>query len=584
MKDDRDDLLRVATSVADGSAVDWDGESRTHEHLRRKLHQLRAIEKIAVVHRSPAIEKAEALPTTEEMKTRDLTAEESQLEPPPLSSWGPLRIVERIGRGGHADVYRAYDPRLQKEVALKLIRSDRPQDRRSTKRFLEEARRLARVRHPNVLVVHGADIHEGRAGLWTDLVRGKTLETLLEQQGPLGSTEAAGIGVDLCRALAAVHAAGVVHHDVKTNNIMREEGGRIILMDFSSGADRVSARVPSGSDPRIGTPLFMAPERFSGKETGTASDIYSLGVVLYRLVSRKYPIAAETVTELSAKHRRGEWVRLRDVRPDLPPGFVRTVERALEPDPDRRYTTAGETERALCTVLGYDPPSPTEHTVRPWWRQPVFVGALAATVALAAGVGVVILLGLWPTPFKVEAFLYRIGNGTEERLLPGGRVSPGDKLFLEIKGSKEMNVYALNEDIAGESFVLFPLPGLDLQNPLAPETVHRLPGTVEGVSNYWDVTSAGGQEAFLVIASREPLEEFEREIAHFPRAGSEGHYDLTARAAQILRGIGGLTEVTPQASNGAGRPLSGIFQGIKGRAANESGIWAWEFHLDNPGP
>ena len=476
--------------------------------------------------------------------TADLSTETVVPGAPAPSHWGHLKIIEQIGQGGYGEVYRAHDSNLECEVALKLLRPDRDHHETDVKSFLDEARRLARVRHPNVLVVHGADRHDGRVGLWTDLLRGKTLEQSIEQQGPFGADEATLVGVDLCRALAAVHAAGLVHRDVKTSNVMREEGGRIVLMDFNSVTERPALHGRSESDSLSGTPLFMAPEVLRGEDSGTASDIYSLGVVLYRLVSGLYPVSAKSLSELREKHRRGESARLRDVRPDLPAAFVEVVERALGHEPDRRYSTVGEMERALRSSLGTVPQVYRPERV-PWWRRPAF-GISVAGSLLAAAIGAVLIPGLWPGPFQVEAALYRLGQGTEERLLPGGRLAPGDRLFLEIEGSTEMHVYVLNEDEVGDPFVLFPLPLFDKKNPLPAGSVHRLPGSLAGTGKYWEVTSAGRRETFLVIASQDPLVEMEREITTFLPAGSVSLADLERQAEnQALRGTGGLVEGEP---------------------------------------
>src|SRR5262249_11140650 len=152
--------------------------------------------------------------------------------------WGPLEVRHRIGSGSFGEVFVARDPRLQREVALKLRRAGALE---RSKRWLDEARRLARVRHPNVVTVYGADQHDGRGGLWMELVHGRTLEERLRHEGPLGAREGALIGAELCAALAAVHGQGLVHGDVKTHNVMREgapgasrDAGRIVLMDFGS--------------------------------------------------------------------------------------------------------------------------------------------------------------------------------------------------------------------------------------------------------------------------------------------------------------------------------------------------------------
>ena len=148
--------------------------------------------------------------------------------------WGRLELLELVGKGTFGEVYRARDAQLQREVAVKLLHVGRPHDG-LVDRMLHEARALARVQHPNVVIVHDAEERDGRVGLCMEFVRGRTLEQLLLAEGPRGAREAALIGQDLCQALAAVHAAGLVHRDVKAQNVMRENGGRVVLMDFGAG-------------------------------------------------------------------------------------------------------------------------------------------------------------------------------------------------------------------------------------------------------------------------------------------------------------------------------------------------------------
>ena len=249
-------------------------------------------------------------------------------QPVVLFTWGHLQVLQKLGEGSFGEVYRAFDPVLERDVALKLRRAEQPEGVVGRRAILDEARRLARVRHPNVLTVHGADVHDGRVGLWTDLISGQTLEERLRQDGPLGAHEAALICIELCDALAAVHAQGLTHGDVKAANIMRERGGRVVLMDF--GAVTEVPRCGSGGGATLGTPLVMAPEVLRGETPGTTADLYSLGVLLYRLVSGRYPVEAESVQELCEKHARGESVPLADRRPDLPTAFLEVVDRALE--------------------------------------------------------------------------------------------------------------------------------------------------------------------------------------------------------------------------------------------------------------
>ena len=159
---------------------------------------------------------------------------------------------EQIGVGNFGKVYRAFDPSLEREVALKL----RPVDLAETDLsvLLDEARLLARARHPNVLAIHGVEVRDGMVGLWTDLVRGETLEERLAVRGPLPAEDVARCGIDLARALAAVHDAGLIHGDVKTANAMFEEDGRTLLMDFGAGNSTPSRMQRSRTAPRSSWP------------------------------------------------------------------------------------------------------------------------------------------------------------------------------------------------------------------------------------------------------------------------------------------------------------------------------------------
>ncbi len=257
--------------------------------------------------------------------------------------WGHLRVLEPLGSGGFGEIYRAYEPKLDREVALKLKRVGRSTD----ESYVAEARRLARVRHQNVLTVHGVDEFEGRIGLWTELIDGRNLESALERNGPMSPREAAILGMDLCGALSAVHAAGLVHRDVKTSNVMRETGGRTVLMDFGTVTESES----SEGSKLVGTPLVMAPELFRGEAPSHRSDLYSLGVLLYRVTTGEYPYSASSLGELEDLMDRGQIVPLRDRRPDLELEFIEVVERALDRNPDRRFQSAGEMERALADLL-----------------------------------------------------------------------------------------------------------------------------------------------------------------------------------------------------------------------------------------
>jgi eukaryotic-like serine/threonine-protein kinase len=260
------------------------------------------------------------------------------------SRWGDLTLKARVACGSFGTVYRARDERLRVDVALKLPSTPLP-DHQANVRLLQEARHLARVRHRGVVTLCGAATHGRRAGLWMELLHGRTLERILGADGPLNAIEVARIGCDLCGALDAIHAAGLVHGDIKPQNVIREDGGRVVLIDFGSVSE-VSR--PEQTPRRItGTPLYLAPELMADGAVSISSDIYSLGVLLFRLASRSYPVLGDSVEELAAAHRRRNVRRLRDLRPDLPHELCQMVDRALRFDPPARYQTAGGMQRAL---------------------------------------------------------------------------------------------------------------------------------------------------------------------------------------------------------------------------------------------
>jgi eukaryotic-like serine/threonine-protein kinase len=275
----------------------------------------------------------------------------SRPEPPISSTWGDFALLARVGFGGFGEVYRAWDPHLQREVALKLLLPNAAESDGEYKSVLAEARALASVRHPNIVSVYGIDRQDGRVGFWTDFVRGKTLAELLRVQGRFGFHEAALIGLDVTRALSAVHRAGILHRDIKAENVMREEGGRILLMDFGLSA------LQQGQTNIAGTPNYMAPEIFRGSPATVATDIYAAGVLLYYLVAGEYPVRLSGMSPLESLVKISKRTPLMDLRPDVPEALMRTVNTAMDLDPAKRYASAGELAAALAECLGIPPPS-----------------------------------------------------------------------------------------------------------------------------------------------------------------------------------------------------------------------------------
>jgi len=263
--------------------------------------------------------------------------------------WRSFRLLARVGYGGFGEVYRAWDPNLEREVALKLLLptgGDAEQSEEEYKAMLREARALASVRHPNIVSIYGIDRHDGRVGFWMDFVRGKTLSVLVGAQGPFGDREATLIGLDVARALAAVHRAGLLHRDIKAENVMREEGGRILLMDLGLSSLQHDQATSSG------TPNYMAPEIWQGGQASVESDIYAMGVLLYFLVTGEHPMKLGGLTARDAMEAFAKRRPLMDLRSDLPEPFLRTVTKAMESDPAKRFSSAGQLAAALAECLG----------------------------------------------------------------------------------------------------------------------------------------------------------------------------------------------------------------------------------------
>ena len=622
MTADENRLLEIAASVSDGSEVDWAGAERSAEGegARRALRQLRLLAAIGrLADPSPPVLGEDAHPAPAADRTRTLPAlggggargvrrpvapASEALSPTSASApthWGHLEILELAGSGAFGDVYRAWDTLLDREVALKLLRLSEPPAAKGASgdpgRILAEGRLLARVRHPSVVQVYGADTHDGRVGIWMEFVRGATLEDLLAERGPFGAGEAALIGRDLCRALSAVHGLGLVHRDVKTRNVMREEGGRIVLMDFGLGSE--SSEGSAGATPiPAGTPLFMAPEVLRGEAPSPGSDLYALGVILFRLVTGRYPVEGDTPAAIAARHEAGRMPPLRDLRPDLPEAFVSAVERLLARVPAERFASAGEADRALAGASpagpgpGEDAPPATRAPSRrgsPPRRLLVAAGVVLLLAAAAAGSRSLRgLLSPADAAYAIDVAFRRVTPGGSEPLVPGSRITPGDELFMELRGSRSLYAYVLNEDDRGNAFLLFPLPGYELSNPLPSGRLLKLPGRREGVDVRWQVTSAGGQEHFLVVTSPRPVPEFESEVRALPRPEVGRPVvaaPMNAGLARRLRGVGGLT----QGPEGAGSSdsivsrIADLAQRLGGREETTRGIWMRRIDLENPG-
>ncbi|MCD4687141.1 MAG: protein kinase, partial [Anaerolineae bacterium] len=257
---------------------------------------------------------------------------------------GKYEIIERIGRGGMAEVYRAYHASLDRYVAIKLLHAFLADDPEFKDRFENEARNVAKLRHPNIVQVY--DFEYDREGdsyyMVMEFINGPTLKEQLFDQGAganLPIAETVRIVRSSAEALAYAHQRSMIHRDVKPANLMLDEDGRLVLTDFGI-AKIVTGAQFTASGGMVGTPAYMAPEQGLGEAGDERSDIYSLGVILYQLMTGKLPFDADTPLAIILKHVNEPLPDPQSIAPDIPDAINAIILKALEKDPTKRYQTA----------------------------------------------------------------------------------------------------------------------------------------------------------------------------------------------------------------------------------------------------
>jgi eukaryotic-like serine/threonine-protein kinase len=325
---------------------------------------------------------------------------------------GRYELEELVGAGGMSAVYRAHDRLLERKVALKILDASYSADEETIERFRREARSVAQLVHPGIVTVIDRGADDGRQFIVFEYVDGLSLKEALDDAGRLPVRRALELAIETGRALSFAHGRGIVHRDVKPQNILLTPDGRAKVTDFgiarSLGVDSVTQ-----SGTVLGTSSYIAPEQATGGEVGPATDVYALGVVLYELLAGEVPFTGDTFVAVAMRHVTEPVPPLLERRPDLPLRLVAAVERALAKDPAERYASmddfVGELESCLDgldvepdrqpTLIVSRPPPPRERRPAPTRarsrrRRWPLVLLLLVLLPAAGGVAFLLLPGL----------------------------------------------------------------------------------------------------------------------------------------------------------------------------------------------
>jgi len=297
------------------------------------------------------------------------------------------QLLERIGTGGMADVFRARDLMLERTVAIKILHETYSNDNAFQDRFKQEARAAANLSHPNIVTVHDFGFDHGQLFIVMEHIPGRDLKTILRQRGRYSVEEAIPLIVQACAGIGYAHRAGLVHCDIKPHNMIVTPDGRLKVTDFGIARALSTIMPDERADVVWGSPQYFSPEQAVGEGPSPSSDVYSLGIVLYEVLTGALPFTAPSSEELARMHLEEPPIPPSEYIPDIPPALEEIVLKVLSKEPAARYRTADQLGRVLLrfgtqrdvtpvpalnltpeATNAYQQPEPPPHTD----RQPAF--------------------------------------------------------------------------------------------------------------------------------------------------------------------------------------------------------------------
>lgn len=259
-------------------------------------------------------------------------------------------VVSHIGQGGMADVFLAVDTILNRQVAIKILRADLSTDAVSILRFEREAQAAAALAHPNIVEIYDVGDYKGHHYIVMEYVTGKTLKQVIRSRGPLVNEEAVDIMKQLCSAISEAHSRGIIHRDIKPQNVIVKADGSIKILDFGIATAKGSMQLTQANNV-MGSVHYLAPELAKGEAASPQSDIYALGIVLYEMLAGDVPFKADQAVQIALKHMRESMPDVRLINASVPQSIANVITRATAKDPNNRYGSCREMLQDISTCL-----------------------------------------------------------------------------------------------------------------------------------------------------------------------------------------------------------------------------------------